>query len=118
MSESTPWRELHRTSDLRETVAVVTSIASMEFEVRCTTLDGSVVGLHELERAGGLIVIEVPEQHHRELLDVLDDIVLEQQEFDARLEGEGPWTWKRVMLSLAAMSGIGVLLWLILMPRG
>ncbi len=118
MTDSTAWRELHRSSDPREVVAVVTSIASMEFDVRCTTPDGDPITLSEFSEHPAMVIIEVPEAYHRELLDVLEDIIAEQDEFDEMLESRDVWTGKRLFLTLAAIAGVALMIWLAFLPRG
>ena len=116
MPETTPWRELHRTSDSQELLAIVTSIAAMEFETRCVDCAGRPVALSELDGPGPYIV-QVPADDHAELLDVLDEIIAEQDEFDADLRRR-TWTGRQVMVSCLCFVGIIIVLLMALaVPR-
>lgn len=64
------WRELARFDDPALASAVATTIAAMEFDVR-------------LEERG---VVEVAECDRADLVDVLEEIIAEQQDFDRDIQ--------------------------------
>lgn len=117
MAESTPWRELYRTSDSQELLAIVTSIAAMEFQLRCVDANGTPLQPEDSAQQPGPFVIEVPAEDHAALLDVLQEIISEQDEFDERLSSGGDWTFRRFVISVLAILGAVIVLMMSLMPR-
>ena len=80
------WRRLHRCEDLHSARAVATSIAAMEFEVRVRDLiSGALVDVADDDLTGPF-AIEVRGADWAELADVLEEIIDEQETFDAFLD--------------------------------
>ena len=79
-----PWHELVRTNDLDEALTIVTTIASMEFDVRWQSSDHlSAITDCEGDYGNPPYIIEVPADSLADLHDVLPDILDEQDEFEA-----------------------------------
>lgn len=114
-----PWRALHRCTDLHQARAVATAIAAMEYDARVCEIEPSARrGVEsrawsdtdpfsddwtreELGRAM-TFVVEVPAEDWSTLADVLDEIVLEQQEFDRRIEDRRRSQHARVFVVIGA----------------
>ena len=86
MEPQGPWRQLCRTDEPHLARTIVTTIAAMEFPVRLRdAATGEVI--EEREDIGdGPFIIDTHADHHAELADVLEDLIGEQEEFDAKLE--------------------------------
>lgn len=110
-SPAESWKHLHYSSDPRIIASVVTSIAAMEYDVRSVDANGRPVSVDELGEATGPFSIEVRPESHAELVDVLDEIVAEQIEFDVLLDHGRQWTRKQLLVSIAAILGIVLFLW-------
>lgn len=85
MVAQTSWCELCRFDDLLQARAVTTSIASMEFEVRLCAVGSSARSDPDTHPGRAPFIVQVDISHVRDLADVLDEIIDEQQEFDRRL---------------------------------
>lgn len=109
-----PWRELHRTSDARDALRVLTCIAAIEFDVRCVDGLGEVVDLSDAA-GGGLWIIQVRAEDHPELMEVLDEIIAEQDEFDAALDQQD--RRRRFVMSLAVAGSILTMLLMLFAQR-
>jgi hypothetical protein len=83
MPEQSPWRDLHRTADQRELTSIVTTIAAMEFDVRCCDVYGKPINVHDAEGLDGPFCVQVRPEDHVALREVLAEIISEQDEFDA-----------------------------------
>jgi len=84
MANRAPWRELTRTDDLRLAMNIATTIAAMQFDVRLCGRDGALLRNAEPLPGGPYLVLIRPADWP-DLHDVLDQIIDEQIEFDARL---------------------------------
>jgi len=88
------WRELYRTSDASMAQTVATCIEGMEFEVRLRDALGREIdtpnddGSEAHEQHTPPFVIEVHASDWPALRDVLNDLIAEQREFDAKLEAD------------------------------
>jgi len=109
-----PWRELFRCDDFRQASAVATSIAAMEFDVQLRSTEPrssphTAAGAFDDPYADdwertqrGPFIIEVSPQHWQPLRDLLDEIVQEQVEFDALLEGRVVRNRKYILVVIGA----------------
>lgn len=105
------WRALFSSDDPDRVRAVATTIASMGFEVRCSNeshpsraLDGDDIEHQPRE-------VCVREEDFPELIEVLDEIIAEQAEFDQQLKERRWRVQKRIALALviAAMLALALL---------
>lgn len=117
MAETPAWRELHRTSNPQDVLTICTSIAAMEFDVRCVDVHGRVLGSGDFDEVPPPWIIEVRTEDHPALLEVLGEIIAEQKEFDATLDQRDPWTLQRLLLSAVALAGVAIVLWMSFMAR-
>lgn len=91
MAGNDVWRELHRTTDLDEARTIITCLLAMEFEVCLRDTRGDIaVGALQDETAVrelvGALSIDVRDEDHAELCDILDELLEEQRTFDATID--------------------------------
>ncbi len=109
MNENRAWRELYRCESLKQARTIITSISAMEFEVRLRNeLTGRLVEAEDKDGKGQYL-IEARSADLQDLAEVLDQIVDEQREFDAFLEGWHSLA-SRSQLLFFALAGIIILL--------
>jgi len=106
MDEHIRWRELMRCDDDRLARIVTLSIASMEFDVRCTHVEDPLAGrrIQEIDP----YLIEVRDEDWHDLSTVLNELIEEQLEFDTYLEHRDRAVGRhqrRVLLILAIVVG-------------
>ncbi len=104
MKSTSTWRELMRCDDKRLAQIVTVTIASMEFDVRCTHIDDPFA-----ERRLPLSApfsIEVREDDWQDLTDVLHDLIAEQLEFDAYVERRDAGVGRRQRQFLLILVGV------------
>jgi hypothetical protein len=97
------WRRLHRCEDLRGARAVATSIAAMEFEVRVRDLISGVLVDVVDDELTGPFAIEVRGADWADLADVLDELIDEQETFDAFVDGWHARSTRAMRIVLAAV---------------
>lgn len=86
MEPPSPWRQLCRTDEPDLARTIVTTIAAMEFPVRLRDAKTGAV-IEQAEDIGeGPFIIETHADHQAELAEVLEELIGEQEEFDAELE--------------------------------
>jgi len=105
MTLPSTWRELWRTDDRREAMNAITTIAAMEFDVRCRDRSGQPVDLcdPDAEHAPPYRV-DVPGTHWDDLADVVDVMLDEQSEFDRLVEARARhrrWTLAVILIVFA-----------------
>jgi hypothetical protein len=103
------WRELHRTKDAREAMTVLTTIAAMEFEVRCP----GALPIDAGEEAGSNLgdppyVIEVRTEDWTDLRGVFASLLEEQEQFEREYEARQARKrrferWMVVVVALGAL---------------
>jgi hypothetical protein len=86
MDNISQWRILYRSSDPDAIRKLITSLAAMEFDVRCTNGSGSPVYSHDEEYGSPPFVVEVAAADWPELIELHEEIIREQDEFDAWLD--------------------------------
>lgn len=118
MASESSWKQLHQTSDSAEVLSIVTTIAAMGFPVRSLDASGSIIDVAGINELRGPFFVEVHEEDHGSLLEVLSEILAEQREFDLELAQGKPWTLARIIVSILALAGVAIILWLSFMPRG
>jgi hypothetical protein len=81
------WREIHRTNDLRLARTIALSIASMEFDVLGASVHtGRSIHDELRDDDAGPFAIKVPAPNARDLQELINDIIDEQEAFDAECE--------------------------------
>ena len=98
------WRELYRTADLGVARTVATTVASMEFDVQILANNGREVDSDD--PGPPPYSVQVDEDHHRDLLGVVDEILAEQDEFDefiARRKGRSVFMYT-ILILLAVLT--------------
>jgi len=109
-SSKQTWRELHRTQDSREAMTVLTTIAAMEFEVRCPGARHAEAGEEEgaLTLGDPPFIIEVREEDWIDLRGVLGSLLEEQAEFERLYEErrERRRRFERWMVMVVALGAV------------
>lgn len=104
---ATAWRELMRCDDSRLANIVAITIASMEFDVRCTEFELDAAAMRRLPKPQPY-VIEVLERDWHDLIGVLNELIAEQLEFDAYLDSRDRSigrNHRRLLIALAVVVG-------------
>jgi hypothetical protein len=115
MANINDWRAIYRSSDPDRVRKLITSLAAMEFDVRCSNGAGSPLQSQDEQFGPPPYVVEVPQEHWPELAEVVDEIISEQDEFDAMLDAREHMSHrKRRMLILliiivAALATLGLI---------
>lgn len=86
MADTNDWRAIYRSSDTDKVRKLITSLAAMEFDVRCTNSSGSSIQCHDEQFGSSPYLVEVAEEDWPELAGLVDEIISEQDEFDAMLD--------------------------------
>jgi hypothetical protein len=86
MNDQADWRDLHWCEDLIQARRIATAIAAMEFDVRVRNAATALPVQDNEEDWGGGYVVQARAADRPDLAGVLDQIIDEQQEFDAKLE--------------------------------
>ncbi len=107
------WCELCRFDDLLLARAVTTSIAAMEFDVRLCAIGLSARSDDEAHPGRPPYLVQVHTDHVRDLADVLDEIIDEQQDFDRMLADRGRTTARSRIMTVIALTGAAELLLLL-----
>jgi hypothetical protein len=96
--------------------SIATTIAAMEYDVRLRDAGSGRLMSDAGDDSGGPYVVEARAADWPELVDVLDEIIREQREFDAALD-----RWRdvgsktmRVLLALAALAAMVLALFMLL----
>jgi len=115
MAETTAWRSLYRSSDPDKVRKLITSLASMEFDVRCSNGDGKPIQSDDERFGSPPYTIDVAEEHWPELVSLVDEIISEQDEFDAMLEAKAHLGQRKrrllllLILLVAALATFGLI---------
>ena len=86
MNDPADWRDLYWCEGLARARAIATSIAAMEYDVRLRNAATALPVMDDEEDWGGGYVIQARTEDWSDLADVLDQIIDEQQEFDAFID--------------------------------
>jgi len=86
MNDPADWRDLYWCEGLARARAIATSIAAMEYDVRLRNATTALPVLDDEEDWGGGYIIEARSADWNDLVDVIDQIIDEQQEFDQFVE--------------------------------
>lgn len=109
MAENIHWRILYRTEDPDTVRKLVTSIAAMEFDVRCSNTDGDIVQSADEQFGSPPYVVEVPESVWPELHELVHEIISEQDEFDAMLDAREHISQRRRRMLILLIIIVGAL---------
>lgn len=107
------WCELCRFDDLLLARAVTTSIASMEFDVQLCAIGLAARSDDETHPGRPPYVVQVHMDHVRDLADVLDEIIDEQQDFDRMLADRGRTVASGRIMTVIALTGVAELILLL-----
>ena len=95
MHSDEQWGVLHRCADRTAAGRIATSIAAMEFEVRMRDAATGAIVEPGAPDGGGPYLIEVHSANRADLADVLEQVIEEQESFDAALEARNHRTARR-----------------------
>lgn len=115
MPDINDWRAIYRSSDPDRVRKLITSLGAMEFDVRCTNSSGNALQSDDEQFGSPPYVVEVSEADWPELAGLVDEIINEQDEFDAMLDARDHLSHRKrrllllLIIIVAALATLGLI---------